>query len=484
MDVDEEDQDMDEKGSWRSEVYFTNANYQAKKTNFLLFINHRLVESSRMKRAVEAVYTSILPKGASPFVYLSLEVDPKHVDVNVHPTKKEVHFLNEDGITAEICSAVQATLAKQATSRSFETQTLLTRHLTIPSKVASPNGRRVPARRGKGELSTLTRTRIGTTTTGEEQEVDTQLPSTSKPKVYAHYKVRTNLKDRTLDSMFPVANPSQLTGTQAEQSRSKLRPSSQMVPAQLAEESTTSSDTPNVKVRQSEVFLVSIKNLRQEVENARHNQLTEIFEKHSFVGIVDLEKCLSLIQFSTNLYLVNHASVGVLYQLALRQFGDMSRLKLEPPPPVQALVEIAVDAEDTSSSPLSKAEIAEKITSRLISRRAMLAEYFSFDISEDGHVLSLPLLLKDYIPNLDNFAQFPDEVNWNSEAECFETFLRELAYFYAPLSLTGSFSGHEKDNDPTREKAEVSERWANPTRRIPRRCVASLPELYKVFERC
>ena len=39
MDVDEEDEDMDEKESWKSEVYFTNANYQAKKTNFLLFIN-------------------------------------------------------------------------------------------------------------------------------------------------------------------------------------------------------------------------------------------------------------------------------------------------------------------------------------------------------------------------------------------------------------------------------------------------------------
>jgi DNA mismatch repair protein MLH1 len=36
----------------------------------------------------------------------------------------------------------------------------------------------------------------------------------------------------------------------------------------------------------------------------------------------------------------------------------------------------------------------------------MLAEYFSFDISEDGHVLSLPLLLKDYIPNLDNLPNF------------------------------------------------------------------------------
>lgn len=36
----------------------------------------------------------------------------------------------------------------------------------------------------------------------------------------------------------------------------------------------------------------------------------------------------------------------------------------------------------------------------------MLSEYFSFDISEDGRVLSLPLLLQDYVPNLDNLPNF------------------------------------------------------------------------------
>ena len=100
----------------------------------------RLVESIRMKRALESVYTGILPKGSSPFVYLrlfsihsswspcwrpfSLQIDPRSVDVNVHPTKREVHFLNEEAITERIANAMQEQLAKQNHSRTFEYQVL------------------------------------------------------------------------------------------------------------------------------------------------------------------------------------------------------------------------------------------------------------------------------------------------------------------------------------------------------------------------
>lgn len=50
----------------------------------------------------------------------------------------------------------------------------------------------------------------------------------------------------------------------------------------------------------------------------------------------------------------------LFYQLGLRQFGDYSRLKLEPPPPLRTMVKLAVDAEDgTENSKLSKQEIVD-----------------------------------------------------------------------------------------------------------------------------
>lgn len=55
----------------------SNVNYNAKKFNFLLFINHRLVESSALRKAIEMVYGTYLPKGTHPFVYMSLEIDPR-----------------------------------------------------------------------------------------------------------------------------------------------------------------------------------------------------------------------------------------------------------------------------------------------------------------------------------------------------------------------------------------------------------------------
>nr|ATV82123.2 DNA mismatch protein [Strobilurus tenacellus] len=459
---------------WRAEVHFTNANYQSKKTIFLLFINHRLVESSRMKRALEATYNGVLPKGSFPFIYLSLVLDPRSVDVNVHPTKKEVHFLNEEAISEQIADALLQTLTSKGQSRVFQYQTLLT----------GADTDRVTSKKRKGKEPERDPD-LGTEGTLEPNSTQEE----SRKKVSSHLKVRTSLKDRTLDSMFPVMNPSQMEGSSSSRDVEKT-------------EAAQSRD-----IRESECILTSVLNLRNATIKGKHRALTEILERHTFVGIVDVNQCLSLLQHSTHLYLVNHAALGeeLFYQLGLRQFGNMSKLKLEPPPPLKALVTIAVQAEQLpDKTPLNKDQIIDRIVNIIMSRRDMLSEYFSLTITSDGFVASLPLLLRDYTPNLDKVPSFlmrlGPQVDWTSEQECFRTFLRELARFYVPGPVAPFDPSGPQAQSQEQQQQERAERWQIEHVVFP--CmkrylhapkslldndvvqVANLPDLYKVFERC
>lgn len=71
---------------------------------------------------MDNVYSAYLAKGKHPFVYLSMEIAPQNVDVNVHPTKHEVHFLHEESIIHKIQTAVDLLLKGASTSRSFTVQ--------------------------------------------------------------------------------------------------------------------------------------------------------------------------------------------------------------------------------------------------------------------------------------------------------------------------------------------------------------------------
>ncbi|KAG8572422.1 hypothetical protein GDO81_012037 [Engystomops pustulosus] len=120
----------DVKLAFKMKGYVTNANYSMKKCIFLLFINARLVESSALKKAIETVYAAYLPKNTHPFLYLSLEIAPQNVDVNVHPTKHEVHFLHEESIIERVQQHIESKLLGSNSSRMYFTQVLMWLHNT------------------------------------------------------------------------------------------------------------------------------------------------------------------------------------------------------------------------------------------------------------------------------------------------------------------------------------------------------------------
>ena len=80
----------------------------------------RLVECPSIRKSLDAIYAKYLPKTACySFIFLSVSIPPASIDVNVHPTKKQVHFLHEDEIIVELSNAVDDVLTSADQSRVF-----------------------------------------------------------------------------------------------------------------------------------------------------------------------------------------------------------------------------------------------------------------------------------------------------------------------------------------------------------------------------
>ena len=75
------------------------------------FINGRSIYSRVISNAVRLGYYTLLPKGRYPAAFLKFDIDPIHVDVNVHPTKREVRLSHEKEIESAIITAVEQALS-------------------------------------------------------------------------------------------------------------------------------------------------------------------------------------------------------------------------------------------------------------------------------------------------------------------------------------------------------------------------------------
>ncbi|CAL8578420.1 DNA mismatch repair protein Mlh1 [Xanthoria parietina] len=450
----------DPKWGFKASGWTTNANYHVKKTTILLFINHRSVESSAIKKAIEQTYSTFLPKGGHPFIYLNLDIDPQRVDVNVHPTKREVNFLNEDEIIECICDEIKVKLSSVDTSRTFTTQSLLP-------------GARTPMSASSKYQSNGSKSAQRT-------------PSSAAQKPLENNVVRTDPSLRKITSMLSHAD---------------------------GEGSLPPSITYTLSPREARNFrLTTIKELRAAVRDSMHNSLTEMLASHTYVGLVDPDRRIVAIQGGVKLFLVDYGMVcnEYFYQLGLTDFGNFGIIKFEPALDIRPLIEIGVAAEKTKvgKDDIAWEEVADAVTAQLVARRQMLIEYFQMEVSESGELISIPLLIKGYTPSMAKLPRFlmrlGPYVNWSEEKACFRTFLEELAAFYTPEQLPSIMHEEQVEVVPETtvlsnaskqvEMAQVLEHILFPA--IKARLIATegmlhgvveianLKGLYKVFERC
>ncbi len=88
--------------------------HRANRTYITFFVNRRWIQDRSLAHAVAQAYHTLLPVGRHPLAVLLLEMNPAEVDVNVHPTKREVKFRNG----RSVFSAVQRTVRRALVERS------------------------------------------------------------------------------------------------------------------------------------------------------------------------------------------------------------------------------------------------------------------------------------------------------------------------------------------------------------------------------
>ncbi|NLN65424.1 MAG: DNA mismatch repair endonuclease MutL [Clostridiaceae bacterium] len=98
----------------KPEIARGNRNYQS------ILVNNRFIYNRVITAAIEEAYKTRLMKKRFPFAVLKLNISPQFVDVNVHPSKLEVRFSDEQKVFRGVYHAVSGALSENASFRSIE----------------------------------------------------------------------------------------------------------------------------------------------------------------------------------------------------------------------------------------------------------------------------------------------------------------------------------------------------------------------------
>lgn len=100
-----------------------------------IIVNHRIVESPLISKAIDNAYHSLLPKTGYPVCIIKLTVPPESIDINVHPQKREIKFEDEKEIFRLVYHAVLKTLTAQSEAAEIATEITYTpKHESVDEK--------------------------------------------------------------------------------------------------------------------------------------------------------------------------------------------------------------------------------------------------------------------------------------------------------------------------------------------------------------
>lgn len=87
-----------------------NSLYRANRNHQYLYINGRYISHLNISKIIEKEYRSLIPLNRLPVFILNIGINPNDVDINIHPTKQEVKFVNPEDVYDIIIKVVRETL--------------------------------------------------------------------------------------------------------------------------------------------------------------------------------------------------------------------------------------------------------------------------------------------------------------------------------------------------------------------------------------
>lgn len=266
------------------------------------FVNGRYVKSTMISRAVEDAYKDFMMQHKFPFVVLHFQVDTETVDVNVHPTKMELRFQNQQEVYKTVFEAIHRQLLEPELIPQVEVPEPLTSPVQEKKKTPSPDlklVRRAIPSDSKGAV-------VSIATTPRDSAAQT-VPEPVKEEPHNEDYFIRKMRERVMS--YHNRNSS----AEVKDQKKIFRPEEQKKRIQTSVREATTykiNETPVVQ-KPEQLNLFEEKLLKREVR-AEYRLIGQVFDTYW------------LVQFQDNLYIIDQhaAHERVLYERTLREMKN------------------------------------------------------------------------------------------------------------------------------------------------------------------
>ena len=267
------------------------------------FVNGRYVKSTMISRAVEDAYKDFMMQHKFPFVVLHFQVDTETVDVNVHPTKMELRFQNQQEVYKTVFEAIHRQLLEPELIPQVEVPEPLTSPVQEKKKTPSPDLKLV--RRVMPSDSKEVAVSIATTPIDSAAQT---VPEPVKEEPHNEDYFIRKMRERVMS--YHNRNSS----AEVKDQKKIFRPEEQKKRIQTSVREATTykiNETPVVQKKPEQLNLFEEKLLKREVR-AEYRLIGQVFDTYW------------LVQFQDNLYIIDQhaAHERVLYERTLKEMKN------------------------------------------------------------------------------------------------------------------------------------------------------------------